>query len=146
MNDALLVGGGEATSDLLRIVDGLARGERTVAQAVAERLAFEQFRDHVGRAAIVTDIVDRKNVRMVERGGGTSFLREALQAVGVGGERCRKNLDGDVAVEAGVAGAVDFAHPARTQRRLNCIGTEFRARGKGHSCASLYPAHYSTGG
>jgi precorrin-6B methylase 2 len=40
MDDALLVGGGEAASDLLRIINGLAGGERAVAQAVAERLAF----------------------------------------------------------------------------------------------------------
>src|ERR1039458_688751 len=68
-------------------------------------------------AVIVADIEDRKNMGVVERGGGACFLCEALQAVAIGREGRGKNLDGDVAVEAGVAGAGDFAPFPSAARR-----------------------------
>ena len=127
MDNALLVGGGEATGDLLAVVDRFARSKWTIAQAVAERLAFQQFGDYIGRAMVsanvrFTDIKDRKDVGVVEGGRGAGFLREALQAVGVGGKRRGQNLDGDVALQAGVAGAVHLAHSTCTERRLNFVG------------------------
>ena len=63
---------------------------------------------------VLANIVDRKNVWMVERRGGARFLSEARQPIRIGGERCGKNLDGDVAVKACIAGAVDLAHASRT--------------------------------
>ena len=98
MDDALFVRGGQAAGDLLGVVDGFAGSERAVAQAVAEGLALEQFGDDVGRAVFLADIEDGENVGMVQRRGRAGFLREALQALGIGGERCGQNLDGDVAV------------------------------------------------
>ncbi len=113
MDDALFVRRGQAAGDLLRVVDGFAGSECAGAQAVAQRLAFQQFGNDVGRAAIFANIEDGKNVGMVQRRRGAGFLREALQAFGIGGKGCRENFDGDVAVQAGIAGAVDFAHAAR---------------------------------
>jgi hypothetical protein len=54
---------------------------------------------------IVANVVDVENIGMAERGGGAEILSEALQAVGIAGERCGKDLDGDVAVQASIAGA-----------------------------------------
>ena len=47
---------------------------------------------------------------MVQHAGGARFLLEAAHAVGVGGEGFGQNLHRDVAAEARVACAVDFAH------------------------------------
>jgi hypothetical protein len=47
------------------------------------------------------------------------------------------NLDRHCAVEARIPGAIDLAHPARSERRDNFIRPEFRARGEGHPCAPL---------
>jgi hypothetical protein len=44
--------------------------------------------------------------------GGAGFLFEAAAPVGVSGEFSGENLEGDVAAEADVAGAIDFAHGA----------------------------------
>jgi hypothetical protein len=46
-----------------------------------------------------------------------AFQRKPLQPVRVGREGSGKNLDGNVAVEAGIAGAVHLAHTARAQGR-----------------------------
>ena len=49
---------------------------------------------------------------MIERGGGLGFLHEAALAFRVGDPLGRQDLDGDEAVQVGVTGFVDHAHPA----------------------------------
>ena len=61
-----------------------------------------------------------------------SFARELAR------ERCSgRILIGNRAIEASVPGPIYFAHAARTQRRLDFVGTEFRAGGQSHECAQL---------
>src|SRR5579864_8474350 len=44
----------------------------------------------------------------------------------------RENFDRDSAIEARVCGAIDLTHPARAERGLNLVGTEFYARSQRH--------------
>jgi hypothetical protein len=138
VNNSLFVRGRQPARDLLRVVDSLARGrERTIAQAVAQRFAFEQLGNDIRRAVGLANVVNRKNVGMVQRGRRARFLREPLQALGIGRERRGQNLDRDGTVQPRVAGTIDFAHAARAQRRFDFVGAKFRARGEGHSCVQL---------
>ena len=57
---------------------------------------------------------------MVEAGDGFCFALEAMAACGIGGE-LRENLDGDGALQTGVAGTVHLSHPARAERRRDFI-------------------------
>ena len=50
---------------------------------------------------------------MRERGDGLRLALEARAAIRIVGERRRQDLDGDVAVEPRIAGAIDLAHAAR---------------------------------
>ena len=52
-------------------------------EAFAQRLALEQFGDDVGRAILLADGVDGKNVGVVERGGGFGLKLEAAQSIGI---------------------------------------------------------------
>jgi hypothetical protein len=56
--------------------------------------------------------MNRENIRVVKSGDRTRFLLEAAKAVGISGERSGKDLDGNIATQAVVAGAIDFAHSA----------------------------------
>ncbi len=90
-------------------------------------------------AVVMADVVDGEDVRMVEGAGGAGFLLEAGEPfVGVG-ERSGKDLDGDVATEPLVAGAIDLAHAAGAELAedfvwadasacLKCHGSPNRAR------------------
>ena len=49
---------------------------------------------------------------------------ESLAQVRVCGQLCRKHLYRDDAIEAGVAGAIDFAHAAGADGRFDLVGTE----------------------
>ena len=67
---------------------------------------------------------------MIQRRSRTRFLLEARHGVGLrvvmGGDR----LESDLAPEAGVARAIDFAHAAGAEALNNFVGP--KARGCGH--------------
>ena len=58
------------------------------------------------------DIEDRAHVGVREGGDRARLAFETLPALGIGRAIVGKDFDRDDAVETGVAGAVDFAHPA----------------------------------
>ena len=69
---------------------------------------------------------------MVEGGEQLGLALEAGEALGVGGEDSRKGLDGDGAVEAGVAGAVDLAHAPGALRCDDLVIADAGAGDEGH--------------
>ena len=129
VDDALLVGRRQPVRDLGADLDGLAQGQRAAGNALAQRLAFEQLRDDVGGALVVTRVVDREDVGMVEQARGAGLLLEAAQPVGVGREGAGQDLDRHVARQARVAGAVDLAHSARAQESGDLVGPDLGSGG-----------------
>ena len=73
---------------------------------------------------------------MVERGDGAGFLFETGAAAGVVRDIGGQDLDGDVAAQARIAGAVDLAHGARAQAGDDFIGSETGER----AATSIRPA------
>ena len=119
MRDAGAVRAIERVADLHRRSPAPRRpaARRRPAQAIGQRLALEKLQDEVVEIAVAADVVDRADVRIVERGDGARFLLEALPRLRVSGERAGQHLDGDRAVEPRVTGAIDLAHAARAERR-----------------------------
>ena len=97
MNDSLLVRRRQAIRDLDGVIERLAHWQWAMEQALAKRLAFQQFRYQVGARPACSDVVYREQVRMIERGGGQRFLLEAAQPIGIRGVCSRKNLESDAA-------------------------------------------------
>ena len=54
--------------------------------------------------------VDRRDVRMIERGEDFRFALKPRQPVGVGCERRWQDFDGDVTLQLRIARAIDLAH------------------------------------
>ena len=134
VDDAAPVRGGQAARDLLRRGSSALRsGSGPRDNRAAQRLAVEQLGDHVRLPVGGADVVDRDDVGIVERRGGARLLLEAVQPVGVGGEVGRQHLDGDVAVEAVVAGAIDLAHPAGAQQADDLVRSEGGSRCEVHA-------------
>ena len=76
-------------------------------------------------------------LRVIERGEQLGFALESRETVGVAARRLGQDLDGDVATEPRVSGAIDLAHPAGTERCDDFVGAESISRGKGHGLGSL---------
>ena len=144
--------GGEPLRDLRRDVGRFARRQAVVAQlqqTLAQRLAFEQLRDRVrhglaGIGGLGTEVEDREDVGMRERGDGLRFALEPLERGRITGERRRQYFDGDVAIELRIARPIDFAHPPCANRRKDLVRTQSCSGSETHQDGSrrageLYP-------
>ena len=124
MRDAVRVGRCEPARDLTGIFDRLACWQCAVGQHVAQRLTAEQFHHGVRRAAIDAEIEDAQDVRMREGCDRLRFALETCERHRIGSQRLRHDLDGDVAIQFRVAGAVNLAHPTSTDGAQNLVATD----------------------
>ncbi len=132
MDDPLLVRRRQPGGSLKRVVGGPPQRQGTAGQAVAQGLPLQQFRDDIRRAFVGSDVKDSEDIGMVQRPCGSNFQLETPQPVRVAGHGRGQNFDRHFPSDAGVAGAIDFPHPPRAQRRDNFIRTELCPRRKGH--------------
>jgi hypothetical protein len=73
---------------------------------------------------------------MVERCDGAGLALEAAAKISAGRSIFSKDFDGNIAVHAGIAGAVDLTHTADSERGLNLVGAQPCIRGHWHSFSS----------
>ena len=124
MDDAAGVRGRESASDAGPDARDLARRQRpAAAQDRREVLAVDQLHDDERAVRVLAVVVDGDDVRVVERGGRLGLLAEARGEVGVAQVLGSEELEGDVAAEPGVGGAVDGRHPAAAEELDQAIST-----------------------
>ena len=82
--------------------------------------------------ALAPDVVQRADVRMVQRGDGLRLALEPLLHLGIVGEVGREDLDRDRAVQPRVGRLVDLAHAAGAERDPDFIRPELRTCLEGH--------------
>ena len=133
MDDTLCVRGGEPAGDPDGDLDRLP--DRSLFQLVTNRRAVQQLRDDVRRVVVGADVIDGKDIRVVERGRGASLLREPEEPIGVERERLGKDLDRDIAIEPRVTRAVHLSHPAGADRRDDLKVSHVATRGEFHGSA-----------
>jgi hypothetical protein len=73
------------------------------------------------------DVIERADVRMIQRGNGMGLAVKAFAELRVAGHVRRQDFDRDRAIETGIPRFVDFAHPAGAERRDDFIRTQTRA-------------------
>src|ERR1700735_542992 len=86
VNDATIVRGSHSTDRLKRQIERFTHRQKGTAHPVAQRFAFEEFGNEVGRSVLHPYIVNREDVRMVQRARGTRLLFEPAQSLGISGE------------------------------------------------------------
>jgi hypothetical protein len=69
------------------------------------------------------------NVGMIQRGEEPRFPLEAGEPIGVRRERSRQDLEGHVATELLVAGAIHLPHSTFAKQPADSVHTKTRARG-----------------
>ncbi len=140
MDDPLLVRRGETVGDLQGMAERLARSKRTTGESGSKRFAFEQLLDHVGRTVLLSNVVDRRDVGMIQDPCGPGLLLESPQPVGVRGERGRQDLDCDFATQPWILRPVHLSHPTGAERREDLVGTDAITGGERHEpCENLNP-------
>ncbi len=64
MHNTMTVGPFQTFANFNSILEQLFRGERSPAQTIGQRLAFQIFHDQIIDSILVADVVQRANVRM----------------------------------------------------------------------------------
>src|SRR5690348_16525576 len=91
----------------------LIEWQRPSLQTRCQRFPFDVFHDQKFGTVLRAYVVQRADVRMIQRRDSAGFALETLPRFRSFGQMLGKNLDCDGAVEPGVARAVDLAHAAR---------------------------------
>ena len=81
---------------------------------------------------------DVRDVRVVEGGEHLCLARESREPLGIGGERLRQDLQRDVALQSGVARAVDFPHTAGAHGTGDLVRAQTGAGNEPHEVRGLY--------
>ena len=114
MDDAARVDRAKRGEHLRRDRYRLGDAERAARQPLGERLAFEQFHREEQVVAILADVVDLADVRMIDARGRARLPPQSLPGRLVLSET-QNHLQRDGALQALVVGLVDDPHPAGAQ-------------------------------
>ena len=82
MHDPAVVRRRQAVGDLRDDPDRLIQRHRRLRRHGAEVLPLDQLHRDVRQLALDADVVDRDDVRMIQRRGGARFLLEAAEVFG----------------------------------------------------------------
>jgi hypothetical protein len=78
--------------------------------------SFDELQHERVDAARVLEAVNRGDVRMIEQRKDFGFSTKPREAIRITRHGPRQNLDRDVTLQLRVGRAVDFSHPAGTER------------------------------
>ena len=104
------------------VLQHLLDRQRTFLQSLRERLAFQILHHQIIDSVLMSCIVKRADMRMIQAGNRLRFALEAFAQVSAVGEMSGKNLDGDDSIEARIAGLVHLAHSTRTNSGEDFVG------------------------
>src|SRR5262249_28070883 len=116
MNDPALVRPGERIGDLDRVVDGAAHVEPTASDDVLQESALDVLHRDEVEPLERADLVDRDDVRMIQRGRSARFPGQPRPAVVVARDHPGDNFQGHGTLELLVETLVDLAHAAPAEQ------------------------------
>lgn len=124
MDDALLMGRAERFGNLPRNRQCHVDTKGAPHDSVSQRWPLDKLHDDGWKPIRFLESVHLCDLRMIEAREQLRFSPEARELVGIAGDRCRQELDGDVSIQVGVSRPVDFAHSPGTKGRENLVWTD----------------------
>ena len=82
--------------------------------------------------------MDRRDIRMIQRGERPGFALEPREALGILRERLRQDLDRDLTAQVRIGGSVHLAHAADADLRGNGVWTQAGTRREAHNRDRFY--------
>lgn len=101
--------------DLNSIIQDHIERQRLVVDPVLQRLAIEEFHGDERLAAVRSDVVNRADVRVIERGCGLRLALESFERRGIVRRFVRQKLQRDRTAKPRVFGLEYDAHPATAE-------------------------------
>src|SRR4030081_1368773 len=112
MRDARFMRLGQTFRNLRRDFNRLSHGQRAASKELAQRLPLHQLHCDKGAAIGLVNLVNRTDIRMVQRGGRACLEAKTLKRLRVFGELFGKKLQRNMSAELQVFGFVNHAHAA----------------------------------
>src|SRR5262245_11407816 len=101
--------------------------------AISERQSLDELHRKRRTALPSIDAVDLRDVRMIERGQYFRLSLKSCEAASIVGKVQREYLQGDVTFQVEISGAVDLAHPARTDQADDFVRPKACTAGNRHA-------------
>src|SRR5262245_28403889 len=142
MDDSLRVRRSQRVRDLHPDLEDVLKPKRPALNSRLQSLAIEIFHDNERPAVVFADVVDRTNLRMIERRRGARLDPESFDRLLVSRPFLREKLLGDWPAQPHVLGLVDDAHSSGAQL-LEDFVMRNRVSNHGRMVANAYPRHNS---
>src|SRR5215813_9604029 len=127
---------GETFSDLEQVLKQNLDFAFSLMNLVAQRHAVDELHGNEVDIITPTNLVNVRNVRMIERGSSLCLLNKSPHPFLISRKISWQNLQRHLAIEFGVLRQIHFAHSALTDFRADNIPTQFCSRGEGHGCGA----------
>ena len=127
MDDPHPVRGGQRIGNFDRERHRLIEGQWSLPESGRERVSVQVLHHEEVDALVSTDVVQRADVRMGQCRDDLRFPVEARAELRIGGERLRKHLHGDGAIQTRVGRAIDLAHAAGANQVCDAVRAELGA-------------------
>ena len=127
MDHALPMRVSEGVGHFDRVAHDVTNGQRPADQTLRQGLAVERLHHEERKAIVLADVVQGTNVRMAQARERSRLAFEALAAGRAVGHVPRQDLDRHHSAEPRIDRAVDLAHAAAAEQRVNLIGAEASA-------------------
>ena len=122
MNDAIFVGEAERIRDVTAVLEHGFERQAVFGNELEERTAVDELHDDERVPANFADLVNRADVRMIERRSGPRLFQQLHGGKFPG--RILQTLDRDGAMQPRIVRAVHDAHGARSESRLDAVVAE----------------------
>jgi hypothetical protein len=116
MHNALAVRLVERVGNFDADLQQLFGGQWPSADPVGEGFALDVFHHQEVNSVLVADVVQDADIGMIECRDGAGLALETRLQFNVAAERRRQYFDGNDALQADIACAINLAHTARAQR------------------------------
>ena len=103
-----------------------------MSDAIGERWTLNQLEDERVRRSAILKAINVTDVRMAERCKHLGFMTETRETFVIVRECLRKDLERDVSIELGVAGAIHLTHATGAEQRDHFKWADQRAWCKSH--------------
>jgi hypothetical protein len=125
MYDAEVMGDADRRKQLLQQVHRHVHAETPVlVEPRAHRAAFDPLHDDEQHRAVLVEVVDADDARVVQRRYGRGLAVEALAEVRVARVLLGQDLDGDRYLQARMRGAINDSHRSPPELRLDRVFAE----------------------
>src|SRR5215471_14271169 len=106
---------------------------------LAEGYAINELHNDESHARSFGNLVNVRDVWMVQRRGSFCLLNEACHTILIRRDACRENFECYAPIECCVPRTINFAHAACAERRLDSIAAEACSNNQRHkSKSSVY--------